>query len=265
MATNLTRENVNKILHQEFVFFLQSFLVVAALSLSLRAILPSQHECVRNRGTKSSNDCLIRAAILSSFPSNGLSVSRIVSLCLSACACLCTGSSALSAWCFISIRTQRLGWAAVTWSQREIEINVSEPPWALRSYSRCAMAHRVRWEMQGGAQTQTHAMDGEEGIVGRTTYCSSILGGPVLRATGEKIDGKHTGEVWWRHQSGVQEHNTTPNHFKPTKGSDGFYGVCLHLVMPFTLNMQLRPFVPTCFPQHKPGLSELKSHDVHRS
>lgn len=106
------------------------------------ACLPVLRWIGSKRGTKSSNDRVIH------FPSNDFSISRIASflctawicvcVCVSVLACLGTGSSALSLQCFISIRTQRLGWAAVMWSQREIEINVSEPPWALRCYSRRA-------------------------------------------------------------------------------------------------------------------------------
>lgn len=63
-------------------------------------------------------------------------------------ACFHAGSAALAPLCFISIRAQRLGWVAVTRSQREIELNVNEPPWAFRRFGRHTTQTWVTSEIQ---------------------------------------------------------------------------------------------------------------------
>lgn len=86
-------------------------------------------------------------------------VSRTATHCagtpMSACAwasvCGCASARvavALAPLCFISIRAQRLGWATVTWCQREIELNVSEPPWAFHRFGRHTTQTWVTSEIQ---------------------------------------------------------------------------------------------------------------------
>ena len=63
------------------------------------------------------------------------------------CVCVCVLVVQHYHRCFI--RARCLEWATETWSQREIELNVSEPPWALHCSSR---AHNRTEGQQGNTQ-----------------------------------------------------------------------------------------------------------------
>lgn len=143
------------------------------------------------------------------------------------------------------------------WSQREIEINVSEPPWALRCYSRRATAHRVRWETHGW-RSNTDARHGWRGRKESRFWEEwRIFLNAVLRATGENIDGKDTGEVRW---NTTQLRSILHWQWVPTC----FLSVCIWACSKHSIcNPDL--LFQHAFHGHKPGLRELKSHAVHRS
>lgn len=92
--------------------------------------------------------CGLNPDVESCFSSTLRDPHQVGDLLTAACVCASAGGAALSPLCFISIRAQCLERAAVTWSQREIELNVSEPPWALLGYSQPTAAPRL-WLQEG--------------------------------------------------------------------------------------------------------------------